>query len=596
MRFLNTSTLEFVQIPDSELHLKENQYAILSHRWGAGEDEVSFQDLHLSTEFPRKKGFDKIRGFCNQASLANCRYGWVDTCCINKGDPNELSEAINSMYQLYQDSKFCIAYLKDVPQKQLMDSEWFDRGWTLQELIAPKAVTFFDHDWKIIGTRTDLIADLSRKTRLPKGILSNATKPSAYSIAQRMSWAANRVTTRVEDRAYSLMGIFSINMPLIYGEREKAFLRLQREIIRETKDESILAWDQDLSSPAGRYFGPFAPTLSAFAKCSNLVTTQGSHGFTEGNGGLSLWPTFCQLGPETYLAALHCTDRGHPNSKKFILIGGTSTESGYVRMTKAGIASQGLVQKSDWARFEKRQIRILVNPTEPPLNIFNGFWLRTLKPPGYINSRTTILSNCQASEADHVYQREYSQGVTGIVHMKSLKRSNLQWITVSFDVDSNPVLWLTQGKEMREFETLFRQVIASGIGSRAHHDLMKTCQNLTEEFVRRQEPLRRSVITKFNRKGEMNVRIVPDLKLKIQVQLQPYHTPPRASTGDINDSGSLPNLMKIWVVDITEARDMGRTSRTPHRRLQVRVAVSILVLVIVLTPLMVWATPRTSAP
>lgn len=548
------------------------------------------------TDYSGKKGFGKIQGFCKQASLADCRYGWVDTCCINKGDPNELSEAINSMYRFYRDSKFCIAYLKDVPQKQPMDDEWFDRGWTLQELIAPKAVTFFDHDWKIIGTRTDLIADLSRKTRLPKGILSHATKPSAYSIAQRMSWAANRVTTRVEDRAYSLMGIFSINMSLIYGEGEKAFLRLQREIIRETKDESILAWDLDLSSPAGRYFGPLALSPSAFAKCSNLVTTQGSHGFTEGNGGLSLWPTFCQFGPETYLAALHCTDRGHPNSKKFILIGGTSTESGYVRMTKAGIASQGLVQKGDWARFKKREIRILVNPTEPPLNIFNGFWLRTLQPPGYINSRTTILSNCQASEADHVYQQEYSQGVTGIVHMKSFKRSNLQWITVSFDVDSNPVLWLTQGKEMREFETLFRQAIASGIGSRAHHDLMKICQSLTEELVRKQEPLRRSVITTLNRKEEINVRLVRDLKLKIQVQLQPYHTPTRASTGDINDSGPLPNPMKIWVVDITEARDMGRTPLTPHQRLRVAVAVSIVVLVIVLTPLMVWATPRTSAP
>lgn len=199
MRFLDTLTLQFKQIPDSELHSEENQYAILSHRWGADEDEVSFQDVHLSTDFSGKKGFGKIQGFCKEASSAGCHYGWVETCCINKEDSNELSEVINSMSQLYQDSKFCIAYLKDVPQKQLMDSEWFDRGWTLQELIAPKAVTFFDHDWKIIETRTDLIADLSRKIRLPKGILSDATKLSAYSIAERMSWAANRVTTRVED-------------------------------------------------------------------------------------------------------------------------------------------------------------------------------------------------------------------------------------------------------------------------------------------------------------------------------------------------------------------------------------------------------------
>ena len=181
-----------------------------------------------------------------------------------------------------------------------------------------------------------------------------------------MSWAANRVTTRVEDRAYSLMGIFNINMPLIYGEREKAFLRLQREIIRETNDESIFAWDMDSSSPTGTYSGPLAPSPLSYAKCSNIITTQGSHGFTESNGRLSLWPTLCPIGPETYLAVLHCTDRAHPDREKFILIGGTSTESGYVRMTKAGIASQGLVKKSDWTQFTKRQIRVLVDPTEPP--------------------------------------------------------------------------------------------------------------------------------------------------------------------------------------------------------------------------------------
>lgn len=146
MRFLNTRTFEFEQIPDSELHLEDNRYAILSHRWGASEDEVSFEDVRLSIDFSNKKGFKKLEGFCKEASSANCRYGWIDTCCINKGDSSELSEAINSMYRWYQGSKICIAYLEDVPQKLLMDSVWFDRGWTLQELIAPKALTFFDKE------------------------------------------------------------------------------------------------------------------------------------------------------------------------------------------------------------------------------------------------------------------------------------------------------------------------------------------------------------------------------------------------------------------------------------------------------------------
>ena len=128
MRFLDTRTLKFEQIPDSELHLERNQYAILSHRWGADKDEVSFEDIHSSTEFFSKKGFNKIREFCKVAISESCRYGWVDTCCINKEDAVELSEAINSMYQWYKGSKICIAYLEDVPQKQLTDSQWFDRG------------------------------------------------------------------------------------------------------------------------------------------------------------------------------------------------------------------------------------------------------------------------------------------------------------------------------------------------------------------------------------------------------------------------------------------------------------------------------------
>lgn len=146
MRFLNTRTFKFEQVPDSELNLEDNRYAILSHRWGASEDEVSFEDVRLSIDFSNKKGFKKLEGFCKEASSANCRYGWIDTCCINKGDSSELSEAINSMYRWYQGSKICIAYLEDVPQKLLTDSVWFDRGWTLQELIAPKALTFFDKE------------------------------------------------------------------------------------------------------------------------------------------------------------------------------------------------------------------------------------------------------------------------------------------------------------------------------------------------------------------------------------------------------------------------------------------------------------------
>ena len=227
MRFLDTTSLQIVVVPDSELQFEGNQYAVLSHRWGADEDEVSYEDLVSSSDFSSKKGFAKIQGFCKIARKENCRYAWADTCCINQRNVNELNEAINSMYMWYRNSNICIVYLEDVPRRQFADSEWFDHGWTLQELIAPKFVSFFDQQWSLIGTKTGLLTNIAHKTRIPEDVLSHARKHSTCSVAQRMSWAANRITTRVEDRAYSLLGLFSLHMPMLYGEREGAFVRLQ---------------------------------------------------------------------------------------------------------------------------------------------------------------------------------------------------------------------------------------------------------------------------------------------------------------------------------------------------------------------------------
>jgi hypothetical protein len=135
------------------------------------------------------------------------------------------------MYRWYQESQVCYAYLCDVPAgdvvggDQLSDfrnSQWFTRGWTLQELLAPNMIIFFDKAWGEIGTK----ASLSKPIKVITGIDDLYNFRSA-SVAQKMSWAARRKTTRVEDRAYSLMGIFNIHMPTLYGEGERAFLRLQ---------------------------------------------------------------------------------------------------------------------------------------------------------------------------------------------------------------------------------------------------------------------------------------------------------------------------------------------------------------------------------
>jgi len=131
------------------------------------------------------------------------------------------------MYRWYQDADVCYAYLADVPSKvNFSGSRWFTRGWTLQELIAPSKVIFFDEEWKELGTKASLRRSISDFTGIPGSILSDNDSLERLSIAQKMSWAAKRKTTRLEDRAYCLMGIFSINIPLLYGEGERAFLRL----------------------------------------------------------------------------------------------------------------------------------------------------------------------------------------------------------------------------------------------------------------------------------------------------------------------------------------------------------------------------------
>ena len=592
MRLLNAHTLQFELVSDSELYLEENQYAILSHRWGADRDEISFEDVlsSSSVELSHKKAFDKIKGFCKVALSEKCRYGWVDTCCIHKKDSVELSEAINSMYRWYQGSKICIAYLEDVPQKQLTDSEWFDRGWTLQELIAPRAVFFFDQGWNPIGTKNDLVLELSRKTKIPEEVLNNTIKPSACSVAQRMSWAANRRTTREEDRAYSLTGLFDVFMPMIYGEREKAFLRLQQQIIQQSKDESIFVWDMEFSGNTKAYSGLFSPSPSAYANCSDIIQTSGSRGFSESNGELSIWSRVLPLSPETYVVALNCTDRAFPESRTFIWIGGTSTIGVSVRIMDAKGLSRGLIQIGDLARYQERQIRVSGAPTQPPVNIFNGFWLRTLQPPGHDNCQTTLMSNCQPPEADYVCQDEYDQGVAGIVHIgprniaKRFQWSQIHWITLSFDRDFNPVLWLANREHSGRLQNAFEQAVASGTGSSECREIMRTCKKDTEKrwpsnwiggeedrdgvrLSRRDQIWPEGALTVLvDRKTGIQGRIINNLNLKVSVQLQHRPNSATISAQNVNDGGIPVDTMNIWVVDIVDIGGISPDERDRRSR------------------------------
>ncbi|KAG7148323.1 Vegetative incompatibility protein HET-E-1 like [Verticillium longisporum] len=185
MRLLNVKTRKLERFFDES----NPDHAILSHTWGA--EEVTLQDLE-NPDHVQKKGWTKS----------------------------------NSAFRR---------------------SRWFTRGWTLQELIAPRNLVFYDQKWKPMGTRLELAALVKDITAVPAHMLSaDASKPWPNT-AIRMSWAANRAPSRAEDIAYCLLGIFDIQMPLLYGEGNAAFQRLQLELLKQSEDESLLAWGLDSS-------------------------------------------------------------------------------------------------------------------------------------------------------------------------------------------------------------------------------------------------------------------------------------------------------------------------------------------------------------
>jgi hypothetical protein len=314
MRLINCSSLQLEEffgryIPD---------YVILSHTWE--KEEISFADFTRDQAAAKTKlGFRKIDLTCHQALKDGWQYAWVDTCCIDKSSSAELSEAIKSMFSWYEFSKICYVYLSDVRQAEgtteFSSSRWFKRGWTLQELLAPERVEFFDQDWEKLGTKKEHAKLISEIAGIDESILARSKRMSPYStggydvdigsfcVAKRMSWASRRETTRVEDTAYALLGIFNINMPLLYGEGKRAFIRLQEEVMRKHGDNSILAWglNTDTRHPAGsipdavtdRSWVPVENFLASsprdFRHCRNLVhASETSSGLTMTSVGLHL--------------------------------------------------------------------------------------------------------------------------------------------------------------------------------------------------------------------------------------------------------------------------------------------------------------------
>jgi len=349
MRLINAIDYTFFETD----HPDDYPYAILSHTWG--DNEVSFQDM-VHDKAQERTAWHKVQWTCELARDQGTSYVWVDTCCIDKSSSAELTEAINSMFEWYKKATVCYAYLGDLPEspnknpqsargKEQLQSDlgrcrWFSRGWTLQELIAPKRVEFYDQGWNLRGTKESLRFEISVITGIDMSVLAHSEDLPNVAVAKKMSWAANRHTTRVEDVAYSLLGIFDVNLALIYGEGARAFLRLQEAISYSTNDLSLFAWLEDDRNPdIQSYYGLLAHSPRQFTKCGHFecIPDPRRHDrqfFTNTNRGVEFQALLKvdELQGD-YLMPLYCRDAAQPPGGRhdIVAIRLVKTESGFVR-------------------------------------------------------------------------------------------------------------------------------------------------------------------------------------------------------------------------------------------------------------------------
>jgi hypothetical protein len=302
MRLLNVHTFEFRTFLGDDVP----NYSIASHRWI--HDEATIKDISKKRNI-HTGGYKKVEGFCTYVKQANelykdthpelcCDYLWIDTCCIDQKSSLEVDTAIRSMFQWYNKSVVCYAYLadvepqsssKDVREASFRDSVWFSRGWTLQELLAPRTVVFLTKAWEVIGHKctSSAITDggpcpgvgerlngiISEITGIPELVLYDYPRSKELSIEERMSWSAQRKTTRQEDSVYCLLGIFEIHMPVMYGEGEFAQIRLRNEI-----DKKMEAWEKGQKAGVQTVYNTVAPCAAVKTKSHLPTVSQAARG------------------------------------------------------------------------------------------------------------------------------------------------------------------------------------------------------------------------------------------------------------------------------------------------------------------------------
>ncbi|KAI0112200.1 heterokaryon incompatibility protein-domain-containing protein [Nemania sp. FL0031] len=261
MRLIHTASLEFHEFEKSSSSVPP--YAILSHTWG--DDEVTFRDMvsgPTKSTTKKKKGYDKITQTCRLAREAKLEYVWIDTCCIDKSSSAELSESINSMFDWYANSAVCYVFLFDYIPGEL------------------RKLVFYDAKWAHAGTKVSRVDQIHEITEIKVSVLMEKSYIYHCPVAERMSWAASRQTTRIEDEAYCLFGIFGIHLPLIYGEGRMAFRRLQEEIIKHSADLSIFFWHTPVRNDGARpeYLSMFAESPSNFSNAMGSILRRGDVG------------------------------------------------------------------------------------------------------------------------------------------------------------------------------------------------------------------------------------------------------------------------------------------------------------------------------
>jgi hypothetical protein len=339
----------------------------------------------------RREGYAKIACSARKAKELGYEWIWIDTVCIDKTSSAELQESINTMYRWYKESSVCLVYLNDVEpvdtDEIIVDTQitrsaasnafpscrWASRGWTLQELVAPTSLRFYYQDWSLMGDKNEFVEELSSATGIPISVLETG-EVSEVSIAERMSWASKRQTTRLEDIAYCLLGIFDIQMPLLYGEGEKAFLRLQEEILKSTDDYSLFAWRAVPSTssiqPAtssSSYRGLLARSPSEFGDCGPIDRDNVTSVFPINSTSLGIRIQLEFLrdpGPSgkdngRFLAMIRCSNQ--MNQRLAIYLKCLDTANQYAR-----VDADKLVPIDDWPTGQLRTIYVRQKLTIPP--------------------------------------------------------------------------------------------------------------------------------------------------------------------------------------------------------------------------------------